>query len=246
MLTSFVRTMIDRARFRAKMLRLAMTVRPIAGADGDPSPEPSPDPPAKTFSQDDVDRIVRDRLDRAARGRISDDDLAALQAKAKRLDALEAENRSEIDKMLKRAEDAEAATAAAIAERDAAVAQSHETLRRSAIVTAAAEAGADPEVVYALLHTRGFKVADGDNSFEVTVGDDGHVTGVEDSVKALLAQKNVGVVPTPTGPGDGGARTPVPKKDLSDQIREAEEKGDINASLSLKTQKLAGIMADRR
>lgn len=39
-------------------------------------------------------------------------------------------------------------------------------------------------------------------------------------------------------PGDGGARTPVPPKDLDDQIREAEAAGDYRTSMSLKSQKL--------
>lgn len=44
-------------------------------------------------------------------------------------------------------------------------------------------------------------------------------------------------------PGDGGARTPVPPKDLDDQIAEAERKGDFRTSMSLKNQKL--LLASR-
>jgi len=51
--------------------------------------------------------------------------------------------------------------------------------------------------------------------------------------------EDLGTLPGETPPpGDGGARTPVPPKDLDDQIREAEQKGDFRTSMRLKNQKL--------
>lgn len=47
------------------------------------------------------------------------------------------------------------------------------------------------------------------------------------------------------GPSDGGARQPVATPTLADRIREAEQAGDVATSMSLKTQKLAGIVRDR-
>jgi hypothetical protein len=46
-------------------------------------------------------------------------------------------------------------------------------------------------------------------------------------------------------PGDGGARTPVPPKDLDEQIREAEEKGDVRTSIALNAQKLRNVRAQQ-
>jgi chromosome segregation ATPase len=63
---------------------------------------------------------------------------------------------------------------------------------------------------------------------------------VEADAEALL--KDLGTVPGGTPPpGDGGARTPVQPKDLDDQIREAEQAGDVRTAISLKNQKLYAL-----
>ena len=63
------------------------------------------------------------------------------------------------------------------------------------------------------------------------------VEEIEADADALL--EDLGTLPGETPPpGDGGVRTPVPPKDLDDQIREAEKAGDFRKSMSLKTQKL--------
>lgn len=70
----------------------------------------------------------------------------------------------------------------------------------------------------------------------------GRLTGetveeIEADADSLL--EDLGTLPGETPPpGDGGARTPVPPKDLDDQIREAEAEGDFRKSMSLKSQKL--------
>lgn len=63
------------------------------------------------------------------------------------------------------------------------------------------------------------------------------VEEIEADADSLLEDLGPISVETPP-PGDGGARTPVPPKDLDDQIREAEAAGDYRTSMSLKSQKL--------
>lgn len=46
----------------------------------------------------------------------------------------------------------------------------------------------------------------------------------------------------PPGPGDGGARQPLPAPTLGEQIRDAEQSGDFATSGRLKTQQLAAIV----
>lgn len=239
-MTSFARHLRDRLIWRLRIVKTALTIRPIAGADDDPPPPATPPatPPAdlpKTFTQDDIDRIVQDRLKRDRQDRPSDEEIAKMKADAERLAAIEAENQSELEKAQTRAETAETAASAATE-------RANQTLRKAAVITASAEAGADPEIVHALLAERGFKVKQEDNTFEVTVGDDGQVTGASEAVKALIELKNIVGTSTPPGPGDGGVRRPVPAKSFDDELAEAERTGDTAKAMSLKSQKLAAQM----
>jgi len=175
----------------------------------------------KSFTQADVDRIVRERLARAKS--TPPDDYDDLKAKAAKLDELEESNRSELEKAQARAEAAEKAAAAA-AERV------RQTNLRSAVISAASTAGAvDPDA--------GFKIIDQD---AVTVGDDGQVTGAEEAVKALLESKpylvGQAAPPPKTGSADGGRRgeSDDGKRQLTrddipnmtpDEIVKAEEEG---------------------
>lgn len=199
-----------------------------------PAPATPPVEPEKKFSQEDVDRIVGDRLARVKKDLPSEEELETLRGAAKKLADIEAENQSELER-------AQAERDAAIAERDAAKATAHSTARKSAIVAAAAEAGADAEIVHALLATSDFKVTQGESTFEVTVDDSGTVTGATDAVKALIELKNIAGNPTPPGPGDGGPRAPLPAQTLQEQIAEAQAAGDTDKAMSLKSQQLASL-----
>jgi hypothetical protein len=201
-----------------------------------PAPATPPATPEKTFTQADLDRILQDRLARDRADRPSDEQLAEWKAAAEKVAELEAQNLSDLEK-------AQQERDAAIAERDAAKATANATARKSAVVAAAAEAGADAEIVHALLATSDFKVTQGENTFEVTVDDSGTVTGATDAVKALIELKNIAGNPTPPGPGDGGTRTPVPTKTLAEQISEAERAGDNATAMSLKSQQLFAASA---
>jgi hypothetical protein len=207
-----------------------------------------------SFSQRDVDRIVTDRLNRQRSQfdrQIADlkqkyADFDELKEKAGKFDALEAEQLSDRERLEaerdKAAQERDEAKSAAAAATQAA----HERARRADIVAAAAAAGADPDLTYAYMRDRDFKVtapkAEGEDAaqtYEVTVADDGQVTGHEDAVKAVIAAKPglVGQTPEPgPGPSDGGARTPVQTPDLKAQIQEAESKGDFTTSRRLKSE----------
>lgn len=226
-------------------------IYPVAGGDGSGEPPagdppaggpPAGDPPAgdpaagdKRFTQADLDRVVQERLARDRRDRPSDDELAQLREKAGKFDEHEQANRSELER---------AQQALAEAEQKATEAQStaHRTLRNAAIVAEAAKQGAlDPGDVVALLSNSNFKVAAGDQEHEVTVGDDGQVTGAEQAVTALLEQKKhlVGERTPDPGPGDGGARTASDGSLTAEQLRAmtpqqvaALDQKDIDAALA--------------
>lgn len=152
------------------------------------------DPPEKKFNQADVDRIVQERLSRAKLKPPSD--YEDLKAKASRLDEMEAASKSDLEKAQEAQRKADERAAAAEA-------RANETARRHAIEREAGkQKAADPDDVFAVLQTTS-KYRD-----MVTMDDDGQVTGVEDAVKAILADKPhlVGKVSTPTGDGDGGSR----------------------------------------
>lgn len=176
---------------------------PATGTPATPSPTPpatapaaaaAPAPPAadppKTFTQEQVDQIISDRLARVKAAPPADYD--QLKDAAAKWAKFEADQMSEADKLTKAVTAAE--DRAKAAEQKAATA-----LTRAAIVSAAQRAGAiDPDAVVALV-----------DKSTVTVGDDGQVTGVDEAVKALLDAKQylVGKPPTPTpGGADAGPR----------------------------------------
>jgi hypothetical protein len=195
------------------------------GGGGEPAPPaaegvPQPQGP-QTFSQDDVDRIVGERL---ARERQKFQDYDDLRERAAKLDELEQAQKSELERAQETAQQATARAEAA--EQRAATA-----LRRSAIVAAAQQEGAvDPDAVLALIDTS-----------QLTIGDDDRVSGAEEAVRGLLEAKPylVGNGHRPA-PGDGGARPQGPANEppLDQQISDAERAGDWNLARRLKAQKI--------
>lgn len=143
---------------------------------------------AKSLTQAEVDAIVEARL---ARERKKFADYDDLKSKAGKLDEIEAANLSELEKERKRATAAEEKASAIAKERDA------ERIR-SAIVREASKQGAkSPDAVLRAV-----------DKTELTVGDDGQVSGAEEAVKALLAEipEFVGGSSASTGSADQGAR----------------------------------------
>lgn len=189
----------------------------------DPTPDPTPDPAeAKTFTQDQVDRIVQDRLARAKATPPADYD--DLKAKAAKFDELEQANKTELEKAQERAAqlEKEAADAKALAQR---------TKVDSAIVAEAARRGADTEAVLDATSLRG----------SLEFDDDGAPTNIAEAVDALLKAKPFLVTGGPTrGSADQGARpggdanqlTRDDLKDMSsDEILKAQQEGRLDSVL---------------
>lgn len=208
------------------------------GGGGSTSPPaPGAQPPApttRTFSQEDVDRIVSERV---AREQKKYEGFDELKAKAAKLDELEAADQTETQRLAAERDAAIAAADAAKQSGQTALEQANTTLKRAEVIAKAAAAGAAvPADVYTLLAG---DPAHREHMQKVTVGDDGQVTGAEEAVKALLEARPhlVGTTPRP-GSGDGGARHPAAPADLDAQIAEASQKGDWQAVNRLNAQKL--------
>lgn len=196
--------------------------------DGDPTPEPNPAPEARTFTQDELDRIVQDRLarDRQARKAEVPSDYAELKAKAEKFDAVEAEKLSELEKEQKARQEAEdrAAKREALA---------NKKLIEAAVLAEATKAKAvKPEHMHKLI-----------DSSSVAVGDDGQVTGVQEAVTAFLDAnpEYVGKARV-ADPVDQGARGAAPgqitrdelKSMSSEEIVKAQSEGRLNDLLGIK------------
>jgi hypothetical protein len=157
-----------------------------AGADGKGKGDGANGQP-RSFTQEDVDRVVGERL---ARERQKYADYDDLKSKAAKLDDLEAANKTELERAIARAEKAEQEGKAL---RESAQRQ----LIEAAVIAAASGAKAiKPEHMPKLIDTS-----------KVTVGDDGQVTGAEDAVKAFLAANPEYVGKPRPGGADQGARS---------------------------------------
>jgi hypothetical protein len=175
--------------FRRMWLRVFW--RPDGGGDGGNSdPTPGGDPP-KTFTQEQLDAIIADRLQRE-RGKYADyEDLKKAKGE---LDALKAGQLSEAEKLNKRA--AEAETKAQAAE-----ARLRETVTRLEVERQARKLGiVDEDAAYRLLNTSA-----------ITLDDDGKPSNIEallkDLVKAkpYLAAQPAASSGSPTNPARTGA-----------------------------------------
>lgn len=155
---------------------------PTDATGGGEQPEPG-----NTFTQEQLDGILADRL---ARERAKFGDYDELKAAKAELDKLKLEQLSEL-------EQAQARLAALEAERDQALEQATETLIRSAFVAEAAKAGvAHPEDAFVLA---------GDLA-GIDVGEDGKVTGVAEAVQTLVDAGRLVMSGSPRAPSlDAGA-----------------------------------------
>lgn len=142
---------------------------------------------AKTFTQEQIDKIVKDRLERQRQQFAGFDDL---KKKAEEWDKLQEEQKDELTKANDRATKAEE-------ERERALQTANERLLRGEVKAAAAKAGfIDPDDAFALL-----------NRSEAKIDDDGNVDGIDEALKALAEAKPHLIADTrPGGSADGGAR----------------------------------------
>lgn len=172
----------------------------------------------KTFTQEELDRVLADRLKRE---REKYGDYEELKAKADRLKELEDADKDELTRAQERIGELEQG-------KTDAEKRAERILIRSAVLAEAAKQGAaDPETVLALLKDAGTV---GGKTPKVIIGDDDQVTGTQDAVTALLEAKKFLVGSRRPGPGDGGARTTAPSEgDLSEvndpaKVRELAKK----------------------
>ena len=190
----------------------------------DPMPAPNPDPgTARTFSQEDVDRIVQERV---ARVKVTPPaDYEELKAARTRLDEIEAANRTEL-------ENAQAALAAA-EERAARIeVEAKETRLRSAIIAEAAKPDrkvVDPEAVFEALTTSKKDLLE--------LGDDGAPTNIAKAMDSLLEQRPYLVSDNGGSRGSadqgvrGGGGNQLTREDLkgmsSSEIVQAQKEGRL-------------------
>jgi hypothetical protein len=164
--------------------------QPVGDTATDPPVDAPADPPAdgKTFTQAELDRIVQDRLARAKA--TPPPDYEELKAKAAKLEELEEASKSELEK-------AQAKADKALKDSEAAIERANKRLVEAAILAeATAQKAIKPEHLHRLVDTG-----------EVTVGDDGQVTGAKEAVEGFL-KANPEYVGTgrPIGSADQGAR----------------------------------------
>lgn len=189
------------------------------GIDDPQQDPPKADPKLELkFSQDDLDRVVGERLARAKPA-----DYDEVKAKAAELDKLKEGQKSDLQKAL---DDAAKADSRA----NKAVASANSVLKRASILAeAATQNAADPEIVVALL------VADE----SVTVDESGKVVGAKEAVKKLLKEKAFLAKAAASG-ASGGQFGGNDQPDLDAQMREAEKKGDWEAVMRIKLAKATG------
>ena len=225
-------TMLDRARFRLRMIRAALKVQPVAGGspEGDPPPAAPPanqatatsppgdggqpeQPKERLFTQAEVDRIIEERLKRA------EPKYQELRQKAEAFDKLQEEKLSELERERKAREKAEKEAAERIE------AANRRLIQAAVLAEATKQQAIKPEHMHRLIDLDG-----------VTVGDDGQVTGVEEAVKAFLDANPEYVGKRAVGSADQGARkgspTQLTREDLArmspEEIRKATAEGRLN------------------
>jgi hypothetical protein len=178
----------------------------------------------RTFSQADVDRIVKDRVARVKTAAPAD--YEDLKAKASRFDELEAANATELEKAQKRAIELEQQA------KDS-TARAQEALLRSAVVAEAARKNVvDPDAAVALLDR---------STLELDA--DGSPTNIAEAMDSLLKAKPYLTGGATRGSADLGARGRATdqisrdelKKMSPEQIVKAQNEGLLDHLLSAET-----------
>ena len=190
-------------------------------AEGDPEPEPTPEPTPepKLVPQDEVDRIVADRLARERKKYADYDDVKAkltaleqAEEERKKAELTEAERlAAELEEARKQAQAAEEAMGAAL------------TAANTRLINAEFKALARDANIPADRLSAALKLAD---LSAVTVDDEGNVVGVDAAVKALITEHAYLVAqatPKPIG-GAAGGGDPLPDKTKEQLLEAAAEK----------------------
>ncbi len=147
----------------------------------------------KTFTQEQIDKIVKDRLERQRQQFAGYDDL---KKKAEEYDKLQESQKSELEKANERATKAEESAATATTQANARLVRA-EIIAKAASAAGERKAFVDPADAFA--HLR-------DND-DIKVDDDGNVVGVDEALEALAKSKpHLLTDARPGGSADGGAR----------------------------------------
>jgi hypothetical protein len=162
---------------------------------------------ARTFTQEDVDKMIGQRLSKFS-------DYEALKARAAKADEFEAAQGTETDKLRTKAEREAEKRADAVKKAEEATTRANNALMRAAVVSAASQLNAaDPGDVFTLL-----------DKSELTVDEDtGDVTGAKEAVEQLLKAKPH-LLKRAAGSGfDGGAlgSSTTQQPDMNRLIRSA-------------------------
>lgn len=182
------------------------------------TPPPETESKAK-FTQEDLDRVVQERLSRA-----TPKDYEDLKAKAAEFDKLQESQKTEVERAIARAEKAETKTTETEAKANA-------KLKRAAIIEAAAnQSAADVSVVVALLV----------NDESIAIGKDDEITGADAAVKKLLKEKPFLVKGASTG-ASGGEFGGNDSEAIADRIAKAEASGDFDTAMRLKLAQNQGL-----
>ncbi len=194
--------------------------------DGQPPAGSVTEPPKqdaeRTFTQEELNAIVQDRL---GRERKKFEDYDDLKTKADKWAELEESQRTELEKAQNRATELEA-------ERDKALLEANSRILSASVMSAAALAGAaHPGDAFALVDLAG-----------LSIGDDGKVTGATEAVKVLVEAGRLVISGKPHAPGlDGGAgagdRPGDKKLVLSAEELQAAQKMGVTAEQYAKAKK---------
>ncbi len=194
-------------------------------ADPPATPPAAPPPPAeppRTFTQDELERQIGERL---ARERSKYGDYEDLKAKAAKFEEHEQAQLSELERERQ-------ARTAAEEKATAATSRAQDALVRAALISASAGT-VDPDAVQIFALQKG----------TVTIGDDGQVTGAREAVEAVLAEKKYLVGTRSPGPGDGGQQPPPPPPgDLDTRLADAYGRGDWKTHRQLNAEKFAATL----
>lgn len=177
-----------------------------------------------TFTQADVDRILKERLARATPADYED-----LKAKAAKFDQLEESQKTELQKAQDKATAAETKAAETIANANA-------RLMRAEITMEAAKQGADADLLIAYLAGKD----------DISVDKDGNVTGVADAVKKALKDKPALKLATESRSSGGGEFGGTDGKTVAQQIAELERKGDRASLEQARELKIGQMMGGGR
>lgn len=190
-------------------------------AEGDPEPNPDPAPEPKVVPQDEVDRIVADRLARERKKYADYDDV---KAKLAALEQAEEERKkaemSEVERLQAEKEAAEKTATEAREARDKALADANKRLIKAEFMAVAREMRVRVDAL-----EDAYKLAD---LSAVTVSEDGVVIGVKEAVETLIAAKPYLLEPEKAQPkpigGAVGGGDPLPEKTKEQLLEAAAEK----------------------